>query len=126
MNINDNFYFQKRKLIKYVKISDVASYDKTIGSLLNIHDSFVYEDNIEMNRSMIDTPKIVATIYCSRKSGYYMFNAFFLIFLITSSALTIFAIDCKLTPNRLQISYTLLLTSISFKWVVNRSLPTVY
>ncbi len=78
-----------------------------------------------MNKNMIETPKIVATVYCSRKAGYYFFNAFFLIFLITSSALTIFAIDCKLTPNRLQISYTLLLTSISFKWVVNRSLPTV-
>ena len=52
-------------------------------------------------------------------------NAFFLIFLITSSALTIFSVDCKLPQSRLQITFTLLLTSISFKWVINRSLPTV-
>ncbi len=40
------------------------------------------------------------------------------------SALTIFSVDCKLTNARLQISFTLLLTSVSFKWVINRSLPT--
>jgi len=39
--------------------------------------------------------------------------------------LTIFSIDCKLPQNRLQTTYTLLLTSVSFKWVINRSLPTV-
>ena len=94
------------------------------------------------------TPKFVATCYCSRfiylhflickkiksflilivtkrKSGYYVFNAFFLIFLITLSAMTVFSIDCKMPQSRLQTSYTLLLTSVSFKWVVNRYLPTV-
>ena len=90
-------------------------------------------------------PKFIATCFCSRydklkilqlehlkylfkflrKPGYYLKNAFFLIFLITASALTIFSIDCKLPQSRLQTVYTLLLTSVSFKWVVNRSLPTV-
>lgn len=70
-------------------------------------------------------PKLVASCFCSRKPGYYFFNAYFLIFLITVSSLTIFSIDPKLPQNRLQTTYTLLLTSISFKWVINRSLPTV-
>ena len=39
--------------------------------------------------------------------------------------MTIFSIDCKSPQSRLQTTYTLLLTSISFKWVINRSLPTV-
>ena len=105
-----------------VKMSEYASYDIGTSNKLNRYSmeisKFASEDAIE-------TPKIVASIYCSRRAGYYMFNAFFLIFLITVSSLTIFSIDCKLPQSRLQTTFTLLLTSISFKWVVNRSLPTV-
>lgn len=54
-----------------------------------------------------------------------MFNAFFLIFLITVSALTAFSIPKNLHPSRLQTTYTIMLSSISFKWVFNRSLPSV-
>ena len=69
--------------------------------------------------------KISFTCYCSRKPEYYFFNAYFLIFLITVSALTIFSVDCKLPQSRLQTTYTLLLTSVSFKWVINRQLPAI-
>lgn len=69
--------------------------------------------------------KLVATCYCSRRPGFYLFNAFFLIFLITLSSLTVFSIPPELPANRLQITYTILLSSISFKWVFNRSLPPV-
>ncbi len=68
---------------------------------------------------------ILIFIYCYRKPGYYFSNAYSLIFLITISALTIFSIDCRLPQSRLQTTYTLLLTSVSFKWIINRSLPTV-
>ena len=54
-----------------------------------------------------------------------MFNAFFLIFLITVSALTVFSIPKSAPNSRLQTSYTILLSSVSFKWVFNRSLPSV-
>ena len=60
-----------------------------------------------------------------KRPGYYISNAYFLIFLITISGLTIFSVDCNLPQNRLQTTYTILLTSVSFKWVINRSLPTV-
>ena len=52
-------------------------------------------------------------------------NAYFLIFLITSAALTTFAIPPSNTHGRLQITCTLLLTSVTFRWVVNKSLPYV-
>ncbi len=60
-----------------------------------------------------------------RKPGYYFFNAYFLIFLITISSLTIFSVNCQLPQSRLQITYIILLASISFKWTINRSLPAV-
>lgn len=75
--------------------------------------------------SMNHAPKISATCFSARRPGYYIFNAYFLIFLITSVALSIFSINPKLPQNRLQTNCTLLLTSVSFKWVINRYLPTV-
>lgn len=106
-------YFH-RKLFKLVKMSNSASYDDT-------HDFKSGDDSYNMisqlSMRVPRAPKIVATCYCARKPGYYLFNAYFLIFLITVSALTIFSVDCKLPQNRLQINVTLLLTSVSFKWV---------
>lgn len=54
-----------------------------------------------------------------------MFNAYFIIFLTTALSLTIFSINCKNPHARLQTNFTLVLTSASFKWVINRSLPTI-
>ena len=101
---------QKWKLFTIVKTSHIASYDvkKSKHSFPNKK-----------------SPKICATIFCARKPGYYISNAIFLIFLITLCALTLFAIDPKLPHNRFQTTLTLILTSVSFKWVINRSLPTV-
>lgn len=114
---------QKWRLYKLVKVSETASYDESdMGSLNKKTDDF---HEIIFEKNMSRPPKLVATVFCSRKPGYYFFNAFFLIFLITVSSLTIFSVGCKLPQNRLQTTFTLLLTSVSFKWVINRSLPTV-
>ncbi len=112
-------YFKKRKLYKYIRIRDSASYDDHVKE---------NESNMtKLIRSHLvkKVPKVVATCFCSRKSFYYISNAYFLIFLITVSAFNIFSIDCKLPANRIHINSVLLLTSVSFKWVINRSLPTV-
>jgi len=37
----------------------------------------------------------------------------------------IFSISPNMAPNRIQTSFTLLLTSITFRWTINRSLPTI-
>lgn len=78
-----------------------------------------------MDSRKFKAPKIAASCFCSRKPQYYFFNAYFLIFLITSCSLSIFSINYKLPQNRLATSFTILLSSVSFKWVINRSLPTV-
>ena len=66
------------------------------------------------------------TAFTCRRPNYYYYNAFFLIFLITLSSMTTFSMPCHLPQSRLQTMCTVLLTSITFKWVINRSLPTVY
>lgn len=105
---------QKWCLYKLVKVTNHASYDE-------LEESNVNEKLITSKRP----PKFVVTSFCSRLSGYYLYNAYFIILLITLLSLCIFAIDCKLPQSRLQSCFTLVLTSASFKWVTNRSLPTI-
>ncbi|CAF1501414.1 unnamed protein product, partial [Rotaria sordida] len=74
-----------------------------------------------------DRKRSILTITChaARRSNYFYWNGYCLILLITLLSFCIFAISPHLTGNRIQISCTLLLTSITFRWVVNRSLPTI-
>ena len=107
---------QKWRLFSIVKINHQSSYDLPLKEKRKV---------IELDSLTKKHPKICATCYCARKPGYYIFNAIFLIFLITLCSLTLFAIDPKIPQSRFQSTITLILTSISFKWVINRSLPTV-
>lgn len=62
----------------------------------------------------------------SRRFGYYFWNAFFLIFLITAPVFAIFSIRSDQPHFRLPTTATLLLTSITFRWSYStRCLPTV-
>ncbi len=62
----------------------------------------------------------------ARKSAYYYWNAFLLIFLITSVVFTTFSIDVEQPFYRLPTAATLLLTSVTFRWMYScRCLPTV-
>ena len=105
---------QKWQLFSIVKISPIASYDLPTRDN-NKNQMLYYMKHL----------KLCATCFCARKPGYYISNAIFLISLITLCSLTLFAIDPKLPHNRFQSTITLILTSISFKWVINRSLPAV-
>ncbi len=112
---------QKWDLFKFVSVGHQASYD-----LPNPRDSKADQNYVIYQNKMIKIhPKFVATCFVARKPGYYVFNAYFIIFLITILSLTTFSINCKLPQARLQTSFTLVLTSASFKWVINRSLPTI-
>ena len=51
---------------------------------------------------------------------FYVFQ-----FLICSLSFATFSVDKELPENRLLISFILLLTSVSFKSVVNNSLPRI-
>jgi len=69
--------------------------------------------------------KFVATCFCSRRPGYYLTNVYSFNFLITVLSLTLFVIDTKLAQNRISGTFTLILTSFSFKVVTSKTLPTI-
>jgi hypothetical protein len=110
---------QKWELLSLVEATDFVSYDGDCASTVLKHPV-----NNEC-QALLNIPKLCFKCYACRRPFYYYANAYFLIFLITVTSISIFSIDCKLPQNRLQTTATFLLTSVSFKWVVNRSLPAV-
>ena len=104
---------QKWTLHNYVHCDNHASYD------------FEKFDSTENLNEKTKPPKLSAHCYATRSAQYYFWNAYFLIFLITIMSFSVYAISYKNAQSRLQGIFTLVLTSISFRWVVNRSLPTV-
>ncbi|CAF3622410.1 unnamed protein product [Rotaria socialis] len=68
---------------------------------------------------------VSVSCHAERRSGYFYWNGYCLIFLITLCGFTVFSMPPNLPANRLQTGATLLLTSITFRWTVNRSLPTI-
>ncbi|CAF5075584.1 unnamed protein product, partial [Rotaria magnacalcarata] len=68
---------------------------------------------------------VICSCHAARKFGYFIWNAYFLIFLITSASFATFPIPLANISGRVQISCTLLLTSITFRWLCNKALPTI-
>ncbi|CAF2112608.1 unnamed protein product [Rotaria magnacalcarata] len=66
---------------------------------------------------------VICSCHAARKFGYFIWNAYFLIFLITSASFATFPIPLANISGRVQISCTLLLTSITFRWLCNKALP---
>lgn len=102
---------QKFNLYKLVKIGEKASYDM---DRKNTHD-----------QNKFIKPKFVAVCKCSRRSAFYLINAYLFNLLITVLSMTLFAIDSKFSQNRISGTFTLILTSFSFKVVTSKSLPTI-
>jgi hypothetical protein len=93
---------------------------------LDTPEKYQHLNEISIARKHFRPPKISANCYTARRPGFYIVNAFFLIFLITIVSFAVFAINTKTPHFRLQTTYTLLLTAISLKWVImNRTLPII-
>lgn len=95
-----------------------------------LYDYVGIEENLKQNQPYTyehDNEHSLIKFYlvASRKPDYFYWNSFFAIFLITTISFSAFSFSYTLTTTRLQPTITLILTSISYKWVVNRSLPPI-
>ncbi|ELU06091.1 hypothetical protein CAPTEDRAFT_202877 [Capitella teleta] len=61
----------------------------------------------------------------ARRPWYFVWNNFSLTLLITCLSFVTFAVPPSMPQNRLQITFTLVLTAVAFKFVVNQSLPRI-
>ena len=69
--------------------------------------------------------KCIVSCYCSRRPGYYLFNFFAFVFLLTVLSLTLFCINVNNPAPRIAGTFTLILTLFNFKIVISKSLPTI-
>ncbi|KAK2172128.1 hypothetical protein NP493_990g00005 [Ridgeia piscesae] len=70
-------------------------------------------------------PALSVTCRAARRPGYFYWNVFLVMFFISALSFATFAVSPELPQNRLQLSFTLLLTSVTFKFVINQSLPKI-
>lgn len=89
-------------------------------------------DFVKLDNKIIDDPwrkyqrsAFQSKSYISRKPGYYLYNAYMLIFLITTLGFVPFAFDPNGPQFRCQVTGLLILTSVNFRWVVTQRLPSV-
>ncbi|KAH3838170.1 gamma-aminobutyric acid receptor subunit gamma-3-like [Dreissena polymorpha] len=68
---------------------------------------------------------LVVTCCVTRRPGFFAWNILVVVNLLSIFAFTTFAVDSKLTPNRLQLSFILILAAISFRNVANQSIPKI-
>ncbi|XP_041374738.1 uncharacterized protein LOC121387632 isoform X2 [Gigantopelta aegis] len=61
----------------------------------------------------------------ARRPGYFVWNIFMVTFLICSLSFATFSVRLELPENRLQLTLLLVLTIVTFKSVVNQSLPRI-
>ncbi len=115
---------QKWNLYKFVKVSLSASYDNlpntsTLDNQKTYSNSQAINANLKESNKNFDNndtnnqseaafnshPKFVVTCYVARRPGYYFYNAYFLIFLITILGLTTFSIDSKFPQSNFSVFF---------------------
>ncbi|CAH8469114.1 unnamed protein product [Heterobilharzia americana] len=79
----------------------------------------------EYTHSSQSHPCVSVTCRAARRPGYFYWNVFLIMFFITGLSFATFAVPPERPENRLQLSFTLFLTSVAFKFVINQSLPKI-
>ncbi|XP_062578548.1 cys-loop ligand-gated ion channel-like [Saccostrea cucullata] len=70
-------------------------------------------------------PGVVVGCFAGRRAGFFIWNVMLIMTLISSLSLATFSVDRALPQNRLQLSFTLVLTGVAFKFVANQSIPKI-
>ncbi|CAD5124063.1 DgyrCDS12366 [Dimorphilus gyrociliatus] len=70
-------------------------------------------------------PALCSACKVTRRPEFFIWNILVVMMFICSLAFATFTVDYKLPQNRLQLTFILLLTTVTFKFVVNQSLPKI-
>ena len=70
-------------------------------------------------------PLYKVRLHVRRQYGFYLYNIALIMCLITALTFTSFAVNVDSIGDRIQITLTLLLTSVAFKYYVQQFVPTV-
>ncbi|KAL4216777.1 hypothetical protein ACF0H5_024500 [Mactra antiquata] len=89
----------------------------------------VYADQRTFSKEIAETqfknPALLVKCVATRNAGFFLYNIILIMTMISTLSLTTFAVDQALIPNRLQLSFIITLTGVTFKMVSNQSLPKI-
>ena len=83
------------------------------------------EHNTETTSQKQKQQRICIACSVTRRPGFFIWNMFIIMFLICSLAFCTFVVSVEKPENRLQLSFTLVLTTIAFKFVANQTIPRI-
>ena len=98
------------------RISKNLKWTRDSHSFWRVKPNFLEDQSTLLTRSR---KPISNFTHCTR--SFCLFFQFF----ISALSFATFAVSPELPQNRLQLSFTLLLTSVAFKFVINQSLPKI-
>ncbi|CAF1123039.1 unnamed protein product [Adineta ricciae] len=123
--VNREAFVDQQEWSLYEHVDAEERFVKDFLFLTDANDDDEQQMKYQMNKEEPKRSTLTVTCHAARQSEYFYWNGYFLILLITSVSFCTFGMPMQVAINRLQVSCTLLLTSITFRWTVNRSLPTV-
>ena len=75
--------------------------------------------------SRLNHPAFAVSCQVTRRVEFFMWNVFVIMIFISSLVFTTWIVEAEKTQSRLQLSFILLLSNITFKFSVSQSLPKV-
>lgn len=79
----------------------------------------------EFTDTQFKNPALNVKCVAIRRAGFFLYNIILIVTMITTLSFATFAVDTNLTQNRLQLSFIILLTGVTFKMVSVQSLPKI-
>lgn len=70
-------------------------------------------------------PGLIILCCAKRRAGFFIWNVLLIMTIISSLAIATFSVGRHLPQNRLQLSFTLVLTGVAFKFVANQTIPKI-
>lgn len=78
-----------------------------------------------VNKNLVSMPSFCVAAKVSRRPQFFMWNIIVVMGVICSMAFVTFTVALETPQSRLQLTFILLLTTVTFKFVVNKSLPRI-
>ncbi|KAK3799495.1 hypothetical protein RRG08_052680 [Elysia crispata] len=83
------------------------------------------KDSSDLGNVLPAGTMLVVRVHATRRGGFFFWNVLVIMCLICSLIFCTFSVSREHPTNRLQLSFTVVLTTIAFKFVTNQHLPKV-
>ena len=87
---------------------------------INTENKFIYDI-----KNQYEKPALTFSSKIARRPGYFIYNAYMLILMISGLSFVTFTFEARFPHFRIQTICLLILSSVNFRWIVTQRLPTI-